>query len=1193
MSFLDRIAQPLERLPGMKKRAVRVATAVVLLLLAAVLLALVAMLVLPLLPARFWQVLALCLVAFAVLWWFASGAKRFSRRGFARKRIGDLGPGNPEDEKVALERMRTAIAQARQTIQRSPEIGRGRDPLYRIPWMLFVGDEQAGVDGLLRAANRVSPFPPPDPQPDGYWRWWFFKSMIAIETPPSAVCDASARVQRGLWYQALMLLSTERDKLPLNGIVVCMGARTLLAGPDAVRPVAMRLRRLVDEALEHLQVQLPVYLVVTGLDQVPGYGAFAAVVPEQALAQAVGHRLSDTEEISAATGNRLEELYAPIVRRLHALRITALRGQATPAGRRAIYEFVEHVRALEPGLETLIGLMLEDNPFQRTPRWRGLFLTGSPPETAAGKSGAAGGFLDDLFTRFLPADQPLASPSFRGNAGKMAIAAVGVGAMLGLSAMLSYGFVNARQDDGRLLAQTQTACREPSDAVAAARIGWLARCGRTIEQLEVARADTGLGFGLRRADADIERMKEQVLRDFSNLILAPYDQIIETDLARNQAGLEHLLAVSQRLRMLDHCRRQSDACQQEAATNLAFDQDARPFSPFVSGEQDARADREHAAALLTTYMGYLRWQQSATLDAEAQRLRTLLARLLAAHTPRPDDVRAWADQRRDPIALTAFWLPPDRVVGVEAAAMPSVSAAFTRQTWQEVLAPMLRTAADAVPERKPVLETFRAQYFSEYFRAWGRFQARFFEGTRLWRPQLDAMGKRAGTAEDPYLLLAAVTDRDLQGLDLALPLGTRWTRAWARAKGDWLDAWRPLGGFMVDAVTGMFRGWWGAEPIQPPSWLLAEIDTTERVLRPRRPDYARAYLRLRADTSGQDAYDIAAELFRAKGAPPQPPAADYAALLSAVDKPGEQFAAVFKGDDLAAWSVVQGPSRLLLYLTVQRAGQFVQARWNESVVAALRGMPPKEQVDALYGEQGRLTAFVKDWLQPFITERERTPTRIAGIGLPLSSAYQGMVAAERRILSTQVNKPFLAGSFQFSQPTRMGAASEGPQGTVLEVVCRERTYLASTRAESLAEATAQVFWSPDSCIEARLHISLPAPPEAPAAAAPGAMPGAVPAPVPATTPPPPLGPRLTLIYPGAEGFATLISDFRSGSHAFRLPDFRTSYGPIQWKELSVRLAQQGFTEARVFMDVRPSDEMLRFLNARTEPAAALPTSILE
>jgi len=1184
-SFLDRIAQPLQRLPGMQARGVRIATAIVLLCAVLALIAFIASLVLPLLPARFWQVLGLCLVAFGVLWWFASGAKRFSRRGFARKRIGDLGPGNPEEEKVALERMRAAIAQARQAIQRSPEIGKGRDPLYRIPWFLFVGDEDADAGALLRAANRVSPFPPPDPQPDDYWRWWFFKSMIAIETPPSAVCDGSARRERGLWYQALMLLATERDKLPLNGIAVCVGACTLLAGPDAVRPVAMRLRRLVDEALEHLQVQLPVYLVVTGLDRLPGYAAFTGTMPEPALAQALGHRLSDTEEISAATSGKLEDIFLPIVQRLHALRITALRGQATPAGRRAIYEFVEHVRRLQPGLATLVALMLEDNPFQRTPRWRGLYLTASPAEPAAGKSGMAGGFLDDLFTRFLPVDQPLAAPSFKGNAGRMAVAAVGVGAMLGLSAMLSYGFMTARQDDGKLLAQTQVACQEPSDAGAGARIAWLARCGRTIEQLEAARADTGLGFGLRRADDHIERLKEVVLRDFSNLILAPYDQILETDLARNQVGLEHLLAVSQRLRMLEHCRRQGSACQEEAAVNLVFDQKARLYGPFVSGEQDARADREHAAALLTTYMGYLRWQQSATLDAEAQRLKAVLARLLAAYTPRADDVRSWADVRRDPITLTTFWLPPDRVVGVDSASLPAVSAAFTRETWREVLAPMLATASAGVPERGPALETFRAQYFGEYFRAWGRFQARFFEGAALWRPQLDAMGQRAGTEEDPYALLQAAAEQHLQGLGLDLPLGTRWARAWARAKRDWLGAWRPLGAFAGEALAQPLRKWFGAPLVQPPAWLTAQIETQEAVLGAQRALYARAYLRLRADASGQEAYHIAAELFRARGAATQPPAAEYAELLSSVDKPPEAFASRFKGDDLAAWSVVQGPAKLLLYLTVQRAGEFVQARWNESVVAALRGLPPKEQIDALYGEQGKLGAFVKDWLQPFITERERTPIRIAGIGLPLSQAYQGMVAAERRFLSAQSGKPFLAGSFQFSQPSRIGSQQEGPQGTLLEVICRERTYTASTRAESLAEATAQVFWSPDACVEARLHISLPVP-EAPA------MDGAWPSPAPAAPPAPAPGTRLTLIYPGAEGFAALIADFRSGSHVFRLPDFRTSYAPIQWKELSARLMQQGFTEARVFLDVRPSDEMLRFLNARAEPAA-LPTSILE
>ena len=49
---------------------------------------------LPLVPMRFWQVLALCLVALVVLWWFMAGQRKASLKGRTRKRMGDLGPGN-------------------------------------------------------------------------------------------------------------------------------------------------------------------------------------------------------------------------------------------------------------------------------------------------------------------------------------------------------------------------------------------------------------------------------------------------------------------------------------------------------------------------------------------------------------------------------------------------------------------------------------------------------------------------------------------------------------------------------------------------------------------------------------------------------------------------------------------------------------------------------------------------------------------------------------------------------------------------------------------------------------------------------------------------------------------------------------------------------------------------------------------
>ena len=107
--------------------------------------------VIPMVPMRFWQVLAICLVALVVLWWFVSGQRKASLKGRTRKRMGDLGPGNADDEREPLSRMSNAIAEAKRTIARSPDIDKGRAPLYRIPWVLFIGDtEQTSREGFAK-----------------------------------------------------------------------------------------------------------------------------------------------------------------------------------------------------------------------------------------------------------------------------------------------------------------------------------------------------------------------------------------------------------------------------------------------------------------------------------------------------------------------------------------------------------------------------------------------------------------------------------------------------------------------------------------------------------------------------------------------------------------------------------------------------------------------------------------------------------------------------------------------------------------------------------------------------------------------------------------------------------------------------------------------------------------------------------
>ncbi|MDB5968200.1 MAG: hypothetical protein JWQ90_650 [Hydrocarboniphaga sp.] len=1182
MNLYDRWANLFVRIPGLAKLWPRRIAAFFIGLLLIALLVWLLTTVLPLLPARFWQLLGICLVALGVIWWFTLGAKRYSLAGRSKKRIGDLGPGNPEDEREPLERMAQALNEARNTILRSPQIDRGKDPIYRVPWLMFVGDGVADAGGLLQAANAVSPFPPPTQpahDPKQVWRWWFFKSLIAIEMNPRVVCDAAARLDRGLWYQALMQLASRRERLPLNGIVLCISAKTLLSGVEETKVVGLRLRRLVDEAMEHLQANMPVYCVVTGLEKLQGYAAFRAALPKEAFDQALGHRLPESDVISAATSAHTEDILQPIFERLHALRLSAMRAQATPETRRDVFEFVESLRRMQYGLGSLIKLLLEDNPFQRTPRWRGLYFTG------AGSAAEAGGaFVADLFTRFLPSDQSLAVPSLRGNSARMSVAALGVVAMLGLSASIALGFSAAHRDDARLQLQLRAACSDLQGEARAGRIKALASCGRSIQQLQVAADGALLGFGIRRSDSDLAALKQAVVDGFSNQVLAPYDQALEADLAQGRVGFEHVLAVSQRLRMLSDCRRRTDEClQRELPHNVAFDPASRLFAPFASSDDNVRADREDSIALLSTYLGYLRWQKREVLNAEDKRLKALLARIMTAYTPRPDDVERWAAARSDGLRLTQFWLPDDRVVGVDAAALPSVSGAYTLDTWEGVLRPMIKTVAAALPEKKTALDDLRRSYFAAYFRAWAVFQSRFGDGLKLWQGQYDALAARAATHQNPYLFFFVSAQRNLFGLPLDLPLRLRWSVAWAQVKTHWLGAFKPLWHFVDDAVRNG-----GPAAIDPPAWLLAMKDTEVRALQPQAPTLAHGYLRLQSDGGGQDVYQIAAEIYKSQGASTQPPAAEYTTLLRAVDKPDERYSQGFRAEDLSAWAIVQGPPRLLLFLTVYRAGQFVQAQWQQSVVAPLKGAAPQDLAGLLYGEHGKLGAFVNDWLKPFVSERDNTAVKVAGVGMPLSPGFAALLSQQRSSLSGPGGgKAFAAGSFQFTDASRFGAYSEGALGTTLEVECQDRTFSASTHSESLAEARVAVMWSPDTCLETRLRIALPDPATVETDLATHFDSLAAPPPAPSANAPA----KLIKVYSGAEGLLALMADFAEGQKRFKFSEFQTAYTPAQWNELQPRLRALGTSEVQVYLEVHPSDDMNRYLASRSAPTG-LPASIL-
>lgn len=358
---------------------------------------------LPPIPMQFWTLLALCLIALLSLWWVLLGSGRAARRRSLRARIVAVTPGGAPalapTEDAAIQQ---SLAQQVLPMRAAPSGTPRRSALYTTPWFLFVGDASAHVAELLALATGSPPAPDAPTGKRAFWRWHRLPSMIGIEVHPAVLDNAPDPRERSLWYRALLELAERRKRLPLNGIVVCVSASTLLEPARTRDELARRLRALIYDTAEHLRIQLPVYLVVTGLERLDGFDALRAALPAGVLEQALGHRLHNGAAPRVPADKQLDGLYGEVMQRMHALRMALFRAERSPAQRHAIHAFVEQLRSLQPGLRSTADVLFGYGAGPRSPRWRGLYLTATP------SNGTAGAFAQDLFTRFLPSDQPLA-----------------------------------------------------------------------------------------------------------------------------------------------------------------------------------------------------------------------------------------------------------------------------------------------------------------------------------------------------------------------------------------------------------------------------------------------------------------------------------------------------------------------------------------------------------------------------------------------------------------------------------------------------------------------------------------------------------------------------------------------------------------------------------------------------------------
>ncbi len=480
---------------------------------------------------------------------------------------------------------------------------------------------------------------------------------------------------------------------------------------------------------------------------------------------------------------------------MHAIRLAAIRREADPVKRKGIWDFVHGFANLGPGLSMVIKTLLEDNPYQRTPQWRGLYFT-----AAAGK----GGFVDDLVTRFLPADQPLARRARQPGLKRWLGSAVSVVLVVMVTALIVHQASNAMSDNRRLREAVASACEQ---LAVGSGLAALTDCAEDLATVEALDQRAGLTWGISQYKQELADKKTLLLSEIKKIINA-YDTRIEYDISSRDLGLDHIIATAQRLVLIDRCMSSPAHCQRERRDEP--DLDVRPgFAgvldrpAFTSKQKDSR--RLEAGGLLELYLAYLHWGGAADAHAltdESARARDYMKEVVAARPVTVEDLVAWSKSRYEPVTAEAIWEIQAATSGHgRRVALPIVQAALTQRVWQSVMQPTFAQMS-LVANDPSVVSALEQTYFERYFTAWRDFLAGFPQGVHgITKASAPPLLGRAAEGDSPYARLWRTVGENLFALPLDIDMGTRWALTWQAIKQEWTGVFGYTWRFLADSVS--------------------------------------------------------------------------------------------------------------------------------------------------------------------------------------------------------------------------------------------------------------------------------------------------------------------------------------------------------------------------------------------------------
>ena len=274
----------------------------------------------------------------------------------------------------------------------------GKKFLRDMPWYVIIGPPGTGKTTALRQSGLHFPIDLSDDiKGVGGTRncdWFFTEQAVLVDTAGRYVQQMSdPEIDAAEWVGFLDLLKKHRGKRALNGVIVALSMRELL-GPDGdLRNHGREIRKRLAELRDRLEIHLPVYLMITKADLVPGFEPFFADLTTTEREQVWGATLAtDARPDSAGITRESRALLTTLESRLSA----RMAEDAPLPWRAEVFRFPAQMEKVEAPLKVLIEAVFGESRYEESPWLRGFYFTsatqeGSPIDRMIGEMSQAFG----------------------------------------------------------------------------------------------------------------------------------------------------------------------------------------------------------------------------------------------------------------------------------------------------------------------------------------------------------------------------------------------------------------------------------------------------------------------------------------------------------------------------------------------------------------------------------------------------------------------------------------------------------------------------------------------------------------------------------------------------------------------------------------------------------------------------------